>query len=349
MISNENFAKRILGYNITDCVVRRRDFFYFIAREDYTQWTDWKDQGDSPSEKSLYKRIITFIKNKEPERQWGHGRLRGFDRLTCGVSDHPKEQFIAGSMTGQIYVLGGGDDEIENGVSGNLRGILADFRNIDGDLYVAGSGRVAGVRQGKNSWKWLTPEIPFDMSTEALSAGFDVIDGFSRTDLYAAGGKGDVWHCDGTSWRRVDFPSNVTIEAMCCGADGRVYISGYEGLSFVGRGDTWKPIKRREIIPLGFKDLVWYEDRVWCTNDNGVWWIVNDEIVPADIPAFAKVSSGNLSVRDGVLLLAGFYGAAFLENGQWHEIFSYSEMVDRCKAEGLYDGALQARWHEFKD
>ncbi|WP_155274255.1 hypothetical protein [Pseudomonas chlororaphis] len=349
MISVENFSKRLLGYNITDCEVRRKGFFYFVAREDYTQWTDWKEQGESPSEKFLYKRIVTFIQDKEPERQWGHGRLRGFDRITCGISNHPKEQFVAGSMTGQIYVLGGGDDEIENGVSDQLRGILTDFRNIEGALHVAGSGRVAGVREGKNKWKWLASDVPFDMDTEALSAGFDAIDGFSRDDIYAAGGKGDVWHYNGEAWRRIDFPSNMTIEAVCCGADGRVYISGYEALTFVGRGDSWKPVKKKEIIPLGFKDMVWYEDRIWCTNDNGVWWIVNDEIVPANIPALAKVSSGNLSARDGVLLLAGFYGAAYLENGQWHQIFSYSEMVGRCKADGLYDGVLQARWHEFKD
>ncbi|MNF88094.1 hypothetical protein D3C84_705800 [compost metagenome] len=181
------------------------------------------------------------------------------------------------------------------------------------------------------------------------TAGFESLDGFSRSDVYAAGGKGDVWHFNGQQWRRIDFPSNLAIETVCCGGDGRVYISGYEGHTFVGRGDTWKKIRTREDISLAFKDMVWYEDRVWCTNDYGVWWIVGDQLVKANIPAFAQISAGHLSARDGVLLLAGFYGAAYLENGQWHQIFSYSEMVDRCKAEGLYDGVLQARWHEFKD
>ncbi|MDH4556937.1 hypothetical protein E8F11_17480 [Pseudomonas sp. BN417] len=349
MISAQDFSKRLLGYNVVDCEVRRRDFFYFIAREDYTQWTDWKEQGDYPSERSLYKRVLTFMSSKEPAKQWGHTTLKGFSRLTSGVSYSPKEQFIAGSLTGQIFALGSGDNEIQDEIGEKLRGTLERFATIDDELYVAGSGRMVGLRQGKNQWKWLSENVPYDMDSEVSTAGFDAIDGFSQEDIYAAGGKGDVWHYNGKIWRRVDFPSNVTIETMCCGADGRVYIGGYEGLTFVGRGDTWKPVKRREVIPLGFKDMVWYEDRVWCTNDNGVWWIINDEIVPADIPALAKVSSGNLSARDGVLLLAGFYGAAYLENGQWHQIFSYSEMVDRCKAEGLYDGILQARWHEFKD
>lgn len=349
MISTKDFSKRFVGYNIVDCEVRRRNFFYFIAREDYTKWTDWKETGDHPSERSLYKKIITFTLSEAPKKQWGHGLLKGFSRLTSSVAFQPKEQLIVGSLSGQIYVIGSGEHEIQGEIKSDLRGSLNSLRTIEGSVYLAGSGRVSGIRRGKDDWQWISRDTPYDQTTELYTAGFDVMDGFSSNDIYAAGGDGDVWHYDGKSWRRIDFPSNLTIGTMCCGADGKVYISGYEGLSFVGRGDDWKPVKRREIIPLGFKDIVWYEDRVWCTNDIGVWWIVNDEIVSASIPAFAKVSSGNLSARDGVLLLAGFYGAAYLENGQWNEIFTHSEMVDRCKAEGLYDGVLKARWHEFKD
>ena len=349
MITASEFSKRLLGYNICDCEVRANDFFYFIAREDCTQWVDWEEQGSYPNEESLYKRVIVFIKTEEPSRQWGHVRLHGFSRLTGGIPTLPKEQFVVGSLTGQIYVLGGGDDEIQASISEDLRGILARFKTIDGELYAAGSGRVAGIRKGKNRWNWLTKDVSFDMESEALTAGFDTLDGFAGNDIYAAGGKGDVWHFNGKQWRRIDFPSNLAIETVCCGADGHVYISGYEGHTFVGRGDAWKKVNTREEITLAFQDMIWYEDRVWCTNDYGVWWIVDDQLVKADIPAFARISAGHLSARDGVLLLAGFYGAAYLENGQWHQIFSYSEMVDRCKAEGLYDGVLQARWHEFKD
>lgn len=206
-----------------------------------------------------------------------------------------------------------------------------------------------GIREGKDDWTWISTDLPYKKEDELFSAGFEALDGFSQDDLYAAGGKGDVWNFNGKQWRRIDFPSNLTIETLCCGGDGRVYISGYDGHTFVGRGDTWKKIESRELISLAFQDMIWYEDRIWCTNDYGVWWIVGDQLVKADIPAFARISAGHLSTRDGVLLLAGFYGAAFLEQGQWHKIFSYNEMVDRCKAEGLYDGVLQARWHEFKD
>ena len=38
------------------------------------------------------------------------------------------------------------------------------------------------------------------------------------------------------------------------------------------------------------------------------------------------VYSGSLSARDGVLLLAGPNGAAFLENGQWTVIYNRIKM-----------------------
>lgn len=348
MISVKEFSQRFLGFRVSDCEVRNREFFYFIAREDYTQWTDWEEQGSYPAEESLLKRVIS-IKRSTDSSQWGNATLQGYSRLMAGVAWSPKEQLIVGSLDGKIYIVGGGEIGAQDSIGERLPGALCRFSTIQDELYLAGSGRCAAKRTGKNQWKWLSHDIPYDRSRERTTAGFRAIDGFSSQDIYAAGGEGDVWHYNGSAWRRVDFPSNVFLETVCCGGDGRVYISGYEGHTFVGQGDTWKKVSTREDISLAFQDMVWYEDRVWCTNDYGVWWIVGDQLMKADIPAFARISAGHLSTRDGVLLLAGFYGAAFIENGQWHKIFNYGEMVDRCKAEGLYDGVLQARWHEFKD
>lgn len=350
MLNAHNFCKHFLGYNIEDCEIRNKNIFYFIAREDYTQWTDWEETGLYPDETALKLRTVVFFRTDPESSQWSHGTLSGFERSMTGLLLRPKEQLIVGSIGGDIYSLGSGEDGIENNTRQQLRGGLFKIKTISDITYVAGGGRTVGWRNAKNDWTWCNDAIPFDHSTEWRTAGFRDLDGFSPDDLYAAGGRGEVWHCNAGTWRQVDFPSNTILETVCCGNDGRVYISGYEGLTFVGRGDTWKKVKDPNVeITLAFQDMVWFEDRVWCTNDYGVWWIINDELVKADIPAFAKISCGHLCARDGVLLLAGFYGAALFENGQWHQLFDYMEMVERCKAEGLYDGVLKARWHEFKD
>ncbi|WP_155274256.1 hypothetical protein [Pseudomonas chlororaphis] len=349
MISSADFSKQLLGYNIVDCVVRSRDKFYFLAREDYTQWTDWEDVGRYPDDTALTLRVISDFSFKPKDSQWGHATLTGFDIANAAVSLKPKEQLVVSSISGQIYAVGSGEAGMEDSILKQTRGGVFKLKTISDKLYAAGGQRTVGFREQKNNWHWHSESIPFNKEQDSRISGFDDLDGFDQDDMYAVGGMGDVWHFNGGLWRRVDFPSNLYLETVCCGGDGRVYISGYEGHTFVGRGDTWKKVKTKEHISLAFKDMVWYEDRVWCTNDSGVWWIVGDKLVKADIPAFAQISAGYLSARDGVLLLAGFYGAAYLENGQWHQIFSYGEMVDRCKAEGLYDGVLQARWHELKD
>ncbi|MCV4592615.1 hypothetical protein OFC51_26410, partial [Escherichia coli] len=65
------------------------------------------------------------------------------------------------------------------------------------------------------------------------------VDGFSENDIYAAGGKGDVWNFDGDEWRQIHFPSNMLIESICCGQDGYVYIGAQSGTVFKGRKDQW--------------------------------------------------------------------------------------------------------------
>ena len=95
--------------------------------------------------------------------------------------------------------------------------------------------------------------------------------------------------------------------------------------------------------------MLWYQDRVWCTSEYGVWWIQDDKVVPADIPGSAKICAGNLSARDGVLMLAGFNGVAMLENGEWNTLFRYHDMVEQCEELGIYESNLKARAHEFKN
>lgn len=165
-----------------------------------------------------------------------------------------------------------------------------------------------------------------DELADSSDAGFVDVAGFSENDLYAVGGKGDVWHFNGKTWQQVSFPTNIWTRTVCCGGDGNVYVSCYEGLTFMGRENRWKKIYDGG-ISLGFKDMVWHEGKVWCTNDNGVWTIENGKLARASgLPSEIYVCSGSLSVSDGVMLMAGLGGAAFMENDQWHNLFLRGEM-----------------------
>ncbi len=176
-------------------------------------------------------------------------------------------------------------------------------------------------RVDRNHWIEIGPLPPM----KSGQSGFDDFDAFSETDIYAAGGRGDVWHYDGTAWHRIPFPSKMWIESVCCGQDGYVYIGAQSGTVFQGRGDAWKLIHEGD-ISLPFKDMVWFGDRVYATNDYGLWEIKDGAVQRSDAPIEITNCSGNLSVGDGVMLLAGHYGAALHDGTGWTRLFSIAEL-----------------------
>jgi hypothetical protein len=324
-MSKSDFTENFKGYQIIDCVVRSKTFMYFVLREDYTLSPNWHDGDDPPAEADLRTRIVCFTKDPAAPKEWTHIQMVGFKYLLAGVSKIPKEQFVGVDLNGHVYILGGGDNFIEDDISGWQekginRGVISKSRLIDGYLYVTGGGRSVGYRMGKNNWKSLTQGLPFKYDSDWRTAGFDDIDGFTQSDIYCVGGKGDVWHFDGNKWKQIHFPGNLVLYTVCCASDGYVYISGYGGTTFKGRGDQWKQIYKGQMT-IPFKDMVWYENKVWCTSDYGLWVIENDTVIEADVDPEVKVCSGYLSAEAGVLLLGGYNGAAYKENGAWHVLF----------------------------
>ncbi|MCO6515327.1 MAG: hypothetical protein J6586_02195 [Snodgrassella sp.] len=68
-------------------------------------------------------------------------------------------------------------------------------------------------------------------------------------------------------------------------------------------------------LALPFRQMVWYLDRVWATSDYGVWQIVDDEVVRADLPSEVSACAGYIDCNDKTLVLAG--GLPAIENGEW--------------------------------
>lgn len=311
-VTAEEYIKYFQGFNISDCVVRKKDIFYLVVKQAYNT------AKDAPSEFSRVKRVLPCFLNKPRDDRWSRSVLNKFDHLCGGVTAHPIEQFVGVDLSGAVYVIGSGDHGVENPIlgwreGGPDRGGIRKTRTIQGYLYAVGGGRTCIRREQKNLWHGFTKDIPNGANSDD---GFDDIDGFSTSDLYCIGGAGDVWHFNGEKWKQCAFPSNVYLESVCCAGDGFVYIGGQSGVVFKGRGDEWKRI-HKDNMSLPFKDMVWYQGKVWCTSDYGLWVIENDKLKEADVPAEVRACSGNLSVGDGVMLLAGIFGAAYHDGSNW--------------------------------
>jgi hypothetical protein len=316
VISQGEYTKTLASLNVIGCAVRNRDTFYFLAREDYTATHPGRE---APDELDLEKRVISFFRDEVQSQRWGHTSLRDFDLLSCGMSVDPKQQLVAVSLGGHVFAIGSGEGGLEDMVS--TRGAVTRVRLIGTHAYLCGTPRIVCRRDAKNSWHAHSNSISLTKSDR--HQGFRDISGFSESDVYAVGGAGDIWNYDGKRWKKCTFPSNQLLFTVCCAGDGKVYVSGLLGTTFVGKDDTWKLIYESNMT-IPFKDMVWYEDRVWCTSDYGLWWIKDGKLTEATVPSDVKLCSGYLSARDGVLLVAGFGGAAFLEKGKWQLIFHHS-------------------------
>jgi len=232
--------------------------------------------------------------------------------------------FVCGSGKADIYKPLKPFNKKKKGADGRFsRGHIARLRTFGGFLYACGGGRSLGKWTGKGQWQSFSQLIP----SGGDNIGFDDFDGWGESDIYAAGGHGDVWHFDGENWRQLPFPEDVVIGTVCCGGDGKVYISGNNEKTYAGRGDKWEKLEVVDSHP-AFDDMVWYEDRVWCTNDDGLWTIKDGKVRFADVPRDVFNCSGHLSTGDGVLLLAGENGAVFKENGEWQTILLFKEMEE---------------------
>lgn len=335
-MSIDEYGKYLHGFNVIDCAVRSQDILYLLAREDYTVWPKSKWNSDNeppPAEPHISKCLIPIMLRKQRSEVFSRGKYSGLGPAKIGTSTSPEEKCLIVTSLGQIYATGSGSSGFEEELksyrfeSGTRRGGIRKLRTIGGWLYACQGNRGVIKRLGKNHWQQWHDQI--DDPPDGRF-GFNDIDGYSEHDIYCVGEKGDVWHYDGNSWSQIQFPSNIDLCTVCCAGDGFVYISGEDGTTFKGRGQQWERLFERDMT-LPFQDMVWYQDRVWATSDYGVWHIHQDQLMRAELPDGINAYSGHLAVADGVLMLAGYGGAAFLRDGQWTKIFSAGAMSREWK------------------
>lgn len=310
MIESDDFRDHFLGYNIVDCVVHTRNTFYFIADQDRP--VDGEPVDDE-------KRLVKIEIDGDGKPGIKHVLINGFDwPIHCEIK-YPEERVAVFDIGSTGYIAGTGiEKEIEpSHAGGPLRGAVTRLKTYGQDLYVSSSSRDLLVRTDKEKWERIGPELDSKIGGET---GFDDFDAFAMDDLYAVGGDTDVYRFNGKSWEKKEFPSRHGLSAVCCAGDGFVYIADGFGSIYRGRDNDWTLIhKGEEVLP--YRDLVWFENRVWATSDYRVHTIFDGQFEEHGASSDAKIYSGNMSVRDDTLLVAGFGGAGYCHNGQWHELF----------------------------
>ena len=304
------------GWWIYDCAIRKRDIFSFLLLE---------QKEDSANG---LKKMVNYLPNELVGEKIGWVEFDGFQIPRIEVSQLPVNQAIMVSLDCCVAALGAGMDDMEKAISMGKNGCLITschgLKNIGGMIYATGGWRSVCRRIGPDRWESIVdrasmPE-PARLDYGGTDGGFDALDGFNQQDIYCAGGAGDVWRFDGKRWHQCAVPTNQELSSVCCAGDGYVYIGMQMGSVMRGRENKWEIIHKGD-MSLRFKDMVWYQGKVWCTSDYGLWVIENGKLREAnEFGPEVYARSGNLAVGDGVMLLAGMQGATVYDGKSWSTI-----------------------------
>jgi len=263
-LAENSWKSCIKGWHIVDCAVRESTIVYLCLRKKISA-----RKAASIWDSEIPSRHLVMNLTK-PGSYFGAVELEGYHRPVIGVARKPLRQGLLvdrGIENGQVNVMGGGKEFPDEFVALGKVPMTNRVKCVNDYTYSVGSDRTIYKRTDIGKW-----EIFAELSEERhknfdiADYGFKDMDAFSETDMYAVGGRGDVWHFDGKIWVQQGFPSNKRLGTVTCAGDGYVYVSGEGGTIWRGRKSTWERIYKGDSSIL-WNDALWFEDKLWLASD----------------------------------------------------------------------------------
>jgi len=254
--------------------------------------------------------------------KWDHWPIEGRIVSHCACPGPNGRLIFALGEDGQIQVADGSNLRWESLASLRTRsglGNLTSIRQIGNAVYVVGMQRQVYKRR-LSGGEWIHTDLDCVVPAGSSEiASFEAIAGTSKEDIYAAGLYGEIWHFDGIHWIRMDSPTNVKLQAICCVDPCTTYIAGARGLVLRGNGLTWNPLLNTS-SELTIWSIAKYGNEIYLsTNQGNLLKIQNDEVssVKTGLEPF---STFYLDAKDGLLLSTGRKDVAVFDGSEWRRL-----------------------------
>ena len=216
---------------------------------------------------------------------------------------------------GPVHFLTVSDDRSEELAAD--RGPLRCIRWIGGSLYVVGCDAQTLRRELDGRWTDFSPS-PDQRKAHPFN-DMEMVDGFSSSELYAAGCEGVVWWFNGRSWTAVECATNMTLHAVHCAPDGTVWVVGQMGIVLRGRFDRFEIVEQPEPLTDLWSVAV-YQGTTRAAGFVALLKLVDGLLAPdSDAMALAE-SFYDLQVVDGVLWSFGMKDVLKFDGKNWTRI-----------------------------
>jgi hypothetical protein len=253
---------------------------------------------------------------------WGDGGQTTWRTAGVAMIRHPLAQMIAVGEYGAALLLGSGDRHEEtiltSDSSPEKRGPLRGVRSIENEILVVGMNRQVYRRVGHDSWGNFDLGIPRDSNSKVVS-GFEAIDGFSMSEIYAVGWDGEIWCCENGTWIAQTSPVNSVLVDVCCGGDGFVYACGRNGLLIKGKKGQWD-IVDQGVFSEDLWNLAWYKNQLYASSMDNVFVLVGGELSPVYMGEDQAKTCYRLCADDGIMLSIGAKDVMSFDGVTWTRI-----------------------------
>jgi hypothetical protein len=192
-----------------------------------------------------------------------------------------------------------GDDHAVEIIDSQRGLFFNDLRQIDGELYACGTGRQ--VFRRTRGWNAIDEGMFIGAAKPARV--LTAVDGFSRSDIFASGVRGEIWHYDGRAWQNLESPTNVGFTRMLC-AGKLTYHCGARGVVCRGDLEGWRilPGANPEIM---LTDLAECGGRIYVSSEFELLMVDGDKVAPVETGIDAKLDFGSLACGSGQLWSVG--------------------------------------------
>jgi hypothetical protein len=310
MASLPQISKKLREFPLVGCHVRTRNIISFTAQK------PGEDDPLEPRETMLF----FFNPTRKKADQWAASEwdlMTGIHGCACHA---PNERWVFVADPGEVYVVGQGDDGDEKPVTKKRAHFNAVKCIAGGHAYAVGLGREVYKRTGPNKWFSLADAALKKLPRDLGRAGFRDIDGFSEKDIYACGGRGDLWRFDGKRWIDQACPTDANLEKLVCAADGKVYVTTNQSKLVIGRDREWRTVKI-DAVGEALQEMVSYGSRVLLSTDATVFDVTGGKARPVDFGLPKMKLHTHLAAGDGILVVAGQREAHMFDGAKWTKIF----------------------------
>ena len=228
----------------------------------------------------------------------------------------PKAQMLALGEYGQVFGFGS-QERFEERITGDELE-FRDIRSIAGRAFACAMDRKVFRRDGPGQWTAIHGKMDQAAAADVVF-GFESIDGFSESALYAVGWNGEIWHYDGKAWKQEGSPTSILLNRVLCAPDGNVYACGLAGTLLRGKMGRWEIVADGE-TGSDLWDLAWFGGRLWVSSLSMLFTLVGDQLEPVEFDDDMPDTFYSLDAREGILWSVGSDDILEFDGETWSRI-----------------------------